>query len=564
MLKLLAHLVLALTLVASKHGVSRNEEVEYEELKRKGHVAVQPGNSVLFNGKDGNRLKTLDECKVACTVTDGCYSFSHCSYRRHPHLNTCWLKDLILTGNEQTKRNSVCTTYYARVPTGPPTSPPSPALTNTCGNGVKYTYANDFTEVELCGNGKRFFYTDRYENKTSCINSAITETDYCWWDTTVQSNCLKSSECVWLTDKIDQGLCYCSVSTDCEACNGQTPSPTVNTATSQCPKNCKKYYLGCVGMYCDCLSGCTSPEEAGCSEPVNAGCYIYYTNTSSPNPTKSLSESPTNTPTVNPTVAPTDSPTNYPTFSPSALPSISPTESPTLSPTKLPTKLPEGIGARDDLGFCSRSNRCSVGQGDCDSNSDCAPGLICGRDNCQKFNSKALSWTDCCIRKLSLTSRSKTGWVNKWGRVLDWSAGSNRMITGFFSEHSKHRKDRRWAVYTAAAKGVTCKPQGLSRYVNGWDHPLTFVCPDNQALYGVYSVYNKHRRDRRWSFNCCEVSSNAYLKRGYWTNYRNNWKKGLNFRCLPTQVLVGLGSYHNNHHEDRRWKFYCADLINFN
>jgi len=561
MLKLLVHLVLALNLVASEGGVSRHENVEYVQLGQKGNVAAHLGNSVLYNGNGRIRVRTLEECKDACTVTDQCLSFYYCT-GHHRHFNTCWLMVRTLYGNELTRRNSVCTSYYARVPTGLPTSAPSPAFMKTCENGAKYTYTNDFTEVKLCGNGKRFIYTDRYENKTSCINSATTETDYCWWDTTMQSNCLESSECVWLTEKIDQGLCYCSVSTtDCEACYRQTPAPTVNTATSLCPNNCKKYYLGCVGMYCDCLRGCTSPEEAGCSAPVNAGCYIYYTNSSSPSPTNS----PTVNPTVAPTVLPTDSPTNYPTFFPSALPTISPTESPAALPTLSPTpQVPQGIGARDDLGYCTQSRKCSVGQGDCDSNSDCAPGLICGRDNCQKFNSKALSWTDCCIRKLSLTSRSKTGWVNKWGRVLDWSAGSNRMITGFFSEHSKHRKDRRWAVYTAAAKGVTCKPQGLSRYVNGWDHPLTFVCPDNQALYGVYSVYNKHRRDRRWSFNCCEVSSNAYLKRGYWTNYRNNWKKGLNFRCLPTQVLVGLGSYHNNHHEDRRWKFYCADLINFN
>jgi len=141
---------------------------------------------------------------------------------------------------------------------------------------VEYVFSESATETERCSDGKIFFYTDRYKNETFCSNSATVDNGECWWDTSIGSNCLESTECVWLTNSVEQGMCYCSHSARCEACEHQTPAPTVNTATSQCPGKCEVYYLGCVGMYCKCLGECTSPEEAGCSEPINAGCHSYY------------------------------------------------------------------------------------------------------------------------------------------------------------------------------------------------------------------------------------------------------------------------------------------------
>ena len=37
-----------------------------------------------------------------------------------------------------------------------------------------------------------------------------------------------------------------------------------------------------------------------------------------------------------------------------------------------------------------------MGEGDCDSDTDCEGSLICGRDNCQDFNSNAHYLMDCC------------------------------------------------------------------------------------------------------------------------------------------------------------------------
>ena len=50
----------------------------------------------------------------------------------------------------------------------------------------------------------------------------------------------------------------------------------------------------------------------------------------------------------------------------------------------------------DDSGCCTDSYPCSMGEGDCDSDTDCAGALVCGTDNCQDFDSAFSSTHDCC------------------------------------------------------------------------------------------------------------------------------------------------------------------------
>ena len=51
-----------------------------------------------------------------------------------------------------------------------------------------------------------------------------------------------------------------------------------------------------------------------------------------------------------------------------------------------------------DWNCCLLSNNCGVGEGDCDSDSECNGNLICGTDNCQSFDSGWLdSGFDCCM-----------------------------------------------------------------------------------------------------------------------------------------------------------------------
>ena len=56
---------------------------------------------------------------------------------------------------------------------------------------------------------------------------------------------------------------------------------------------------------------------------------------------------------------------------------------------------PENCDGGDDC--CGSGNyKCLAGEGDCDSDSDCASGLFCGTNNCQGPNFD--SGDDCCIK----------------------------------------------------------------------------------------------------------------------------------------------------------------------
>jgi len=54
----------------------------------------------------------------------------------------------------------------------------------------------------------------------------------------------------------------------------------------------------------------------------------------------------------------------------------------------------QGYGGRGDWSFCKGS--CTLGQGDCDTDTDCHGNLVCGDDNCRQFNSHAHRYADCC------------------------------------------------------------------------------------------------------------------------------------------------------------------------
>ena len=44
---------------------------------------------------------------------------------------------------------------------------------------------------------------------------------------------------------------------------------------------------------------------------------------------------------------------------------------------------------------CTAENQCGVGEGDCDSDADCNPGLVCGKANCVGSGFDATD--DCCM-----------------------------------------------------------------------------------------------------------------------------------------------------------------------
>ena len=57
--------------------------------------------------------------------------------------------------------------------------------------------------------------------------------------------------------------------------------------------------------------------------------------------------------------------------------------------------------AFNDGSCCTSDSPCGLGEGDCDSDSDCAGDLTCGNDNCDPTYG-AESWLDCCVGRQGL------------------------------------------------------------------------------------------------------------------------------------------------------------------
>ena len=62
-------------------------------------------------------------------------------------------------------------------------------------------------------------------------------------------------------------------------------------------------------------------------------------------------------------------------------------------------------GGPDKYECCSLTHQCGEGGGDCDSDSDCGLGLVCGHDNCQEFHPSADAQADCCVKKEECKNR---------------------------------------------------------------------------------------------------------------------------------------------------------------
>ena len=71
----------------------------------------------------------------------------------------------------------------------------------------------------------------------------------------------------------------------------------------------------------------------------------------------------------------------------------------TTTTISTPTGQCDGVPSTD-WSCCSSTNRCSVGGGDCDNDSECASGLQCGNNNCKNdYYSSGSNWAiaaDCC------------------------------------------------------------------------------------------------------------------------------------------------------------------------
>lgn len=96
-----------------------------------------------------------------------------------------------------------------------------------------------------------------------------------------------------------------------------------------------------------------------------------------------------------------------------------------------------------------------------------------------------------------------------------------------------------------------------TNYVNDWDRRMEWEAGPNRMVTGVYSVHNNHKDDRRWKFSH-GVASGVTTSGCHWSSAVNDYDERLSFTCNRDHAICGFASWHDNHREDRRWKIQCC------
>ena len=105
--------------------------------------------------------------------------------------------------------------------------------------------------------------------------------------------------------------------------------------------------------------------------------------------------------------------------------------------------------------------------------------------------------------------------------------------------------------------GSTNLRQRRFSFHNDYDGRLYRVCENGYGMYHVESMHDNHREDRLWRWECRQLFQNR-LPTCSWTPYVNEFDQPILFMCGRDEYLRGVESYHSNDHEDRQWRFYCC------
>ncbi|XP_046551997.1 hemagglutinin/amebocyte aggregation factor-like isoform X2 [Haliotis rubra] len=145
-----------------------------------------------------------------------------------------------------------------------------------------------------------------------------------------------------------------------------------------------------------------------------------------------------------------------------------------------------------------------------------------------------------------------TSYVNDFDKPVLYQCPRGNSIASWESYHSNHHEDRRHR-FTCQKTPELGKCQ-WSGYVNQFDKPISFQCPNNGVISGVNSYHSNHHEDRRFKFYCCSLKGKHLVHCGT-IGYVNCWDEKIKFRMPAAHFLKGVFSIHHNHYEDRRWKF---------
>ena len=159
----------------------------------------------------------------------------------------------------------------------------------------------------------------------------------------------------------------------------------------------------------------------------------------------------------------------------------------------------------------------------------------------------------------SLGQVSSTHYLNQMDEPFSWNVRKGHAIIGAYSYHNNRKEDRRWYFRYAKIKGVNYFRGHQSLPITHYDVEMYSQCGYGYILTSISSWHNNRKEDRQWHFRCSGVQRSR-LDYCHWTHYLNDFDKPLNYRAPKDFVIIGVYSYHNNRHEDRRFMFRICRL----
>ena len=159
-----------------------------------------------------------------------------------------------------------------------------------------------------------------------------------------------------------------------------------------------------------------------------------------------------------------------------------------------------GFGGPEDWKFC-KDNKCAKGEGDCDSDSECAAGLTCGKDNCREFEPAALRTADCCTDAKE-PEPTECQFTDKDAGCPAWA--KEGFCIGQYSpwmDENCGKSCKCSTTYNCQEVGINYQARTGSRVKSGvqsWSKCLSLCVEDANCQHWVWN----HKGAGAYAFNC--------------------------------------------------------------
>jgi len=151
--------------------------------------------------------------------------------------------------------------------------------------------------------------------------------------------------------------------------------------------------------------------------------------------------------------------------------------------------------------------------------------------------------------------------MNEWDGHQWCLCKPGQKIASIKSWHDNDKEDRQWDLECKDIPNFIQQGTHKKTTANDWDGTVHWDgLSDNSFLVGMGSEHDNHREDRKFTF--MHTRSDMWYRSGPCRGWMfvNEYDGYLEINTLDDEVIVGLHSWHDNHREDRRWQAVICKL----